>query len=204
MNRIRQQLVLGLVGTVLCVAAVVSHAAPGAHGPNGEHLDGPVAANAVAGAAPRFEAKSEAFEMVGRLQNGELGIFVNRYESNEPVLNATLEIELGPQKATARFRPEQGDYVVADKAFIDVLRKPGDHALVLLLNVGADADLLDAQLRTAGAASATVHQGERGHTHGLSELTASLAIIGGAVVLGGIGWIYQRRRQAQVPDGAQQ
>ena len=40
---------------------------------------------------PSFEARSEAFELVGRLQGGELSILINRFATNEPVLNATVE-----------------------------------------------------------------------------------------------------------------
>ena len=66
--------------------ALPAAASPGAHGPNGEHLDGPAAALA-GGAAPRIETFTEAFELVGRLSGGELSVLVDRYETNEPVLN---------------------------------------------------------------------------------------------------------------------
>ena len=48
----------------------IAWASPGAHGPNGEHLDAAPTAGATS-SAPRFEAKSESYELVGRLQGGE-------------------------------------------------------------------------------------------------------------------------------------
>jgi len=190
-----------LLVLMCCAAATFAQAAPGAHGPNGEHLDRPAATAGAAGSVPRFEAKSEAFEMVGRLQGGELSIFVNRYDSNEPVLNAKLEVEAGPRKAMAPFRTEQGDYVVADKDFVAVLSQPGEHALVLTLNAGAEADLLDAALAVAGPARA---RADHGHEHGLlEEAAAPLAVIGGALLLAALGWMLRRRRSARTLGAAQ-
>src|SRR2546427_11870866 len=78
------------------------------HGPNGEHLDGP-ATQVQGSSAPRLETRSESFEMVGRLSVSEFSMFINRYETNEPVLNAQVELELGNLKATAPFHADQGD-----------------------------------------------------------------------------------------------
>jgi hypothetical protein len=62
----------------LLLAHPAARAAPGAHGPNGEHLDSP-AATRTASALPRVEAKSEAFELVAELRDGALVILVDRY-----------------------------------------------------------------------------------------------------------------------------
>ncbi|MFZ2987271.1 MAG: hypothetical protein WA086_04705, partial [Ideonella sp.] len=110
-----------LVTMALCAAALAASprvvAAPGAHGPNGEHLDSPATARLSAG-LPRVEAKSEAFELVAELRAGELAILVDRFESNEPVLGAKLEVESGTHQAVAAFRAEQGDYAVTDAALL--------------------------------------------------------------------------------------
>ena len=78
----------------LCLATVLIlfHAAfavasPGAHGPNGEHLDSPAQTASGTNAVPRMEAKSEAFELVGQLRDHEFSMLVNRFETNEPVLD---------------------------------------------------------------------------------------------------------------------
>jgi hypothetical protein len=127
------------------VAAPLCWASPGAHGPNGEHLDMP-AATAGGSADPRFEARTETFELVGTLADGELSLLIDRFETNEPVLSAQVEVELGGLKAQARFHADHGDYAVDDDAMLDALTKAGTHALVITILAGNDADLLDAQL----------------------------------------------------------
>ena len=103
------QHLLTAAAIVLLLLAPMAQAAPGAHGPNGEHLDAPTATRA-ASALPRVEAATEAFELVAELRASELAILVDRYTSNEPVLGARLEVESGALKAMATHRAEQGDY----------------------------------------------------------------------------------------------
>lgn len=136
-------------------------AGPGAHGPNGEHLDGPTTSIATAEAAPRFEAKTELFEVVGRLQGGELSMLIDRFETNEPVLKATVEVASGNVKAQAHFHADLGDYAVDDATLFKLLSQPGEHALVITVTAGDDSDLLDAVLQV-GAAPA---ESAQGHDH---------------------------------------
>lgn len=194
------------VGGLLCaflvsiaLAIPLAHAAPGAHGPNGEHLDAPVQSAAAAGGTiPRIEAHSEAFELVGRLQGGELSLLINRYETNEPVLEATVEVESGALKANAKYRADPGDYAITDPNMLKALTEPGEHPLVITILAGKESDLLDGVLNTpGGAASATEHghshEGEgEGHTHGFSfkRSTAWLALA--LVMLIAIGWFFGR------------
>jgi hypothetical protein len=187
------------VGAIVAAACSLAAAAPGAHGPNGEHLDEKTP-SAAGTALPRVEAKSELFELVAQLRRGELSILVDRYETNEPVLNAKLDVESGTLKATAAFRAEAGDYVVTDAALLKALATPGEHALVFTLVAADDADLLDGTLVSAGATTAASdhghsHDGDGAHDHGLERA----AWIGAAVLalglLGGVGWWRQRRRE---------
>lgn len=142
------------------------HAAPGAHGPNGEHLDTPTVA-AVASAAPRMEATSESFELVSHLRDGELSILINRFETNEPVLHAQVEVESGAAKAVAKFHDDMGDYAVDDPNFLKVLKAPGAHPMVITILAGEDSDLLEGTLQTgAGAAPAAAAGDGHGHAHG--------------------------------------
>lgn len=200
-----QHLLAAAALTLLLSAHPAALAAPGAHGPNGEHLDGPVTVRA-ASALPRVEAKSELFELVAELRAGELAIFVDRFETNEPVLGAKLEVESGALKAAAAFRAEQGDYVVTDAALLKALAAPGEHGLVFTLVAGQDSDLLDGTLvgspgRTAAAAAGDDHgHAHGGDDHGHGHELERAAWIGAAVVslglIGGIAWRRQRRRTA--------
>ena len=187
---------MGYVAAALFAFADVSLAAPGAHGPNGEHLDGP-ATQVQGSSAPRLETRSESFEMVGRLSVSEFSMFINRYETNEPVLNAQVELELGNLKATAPFHADQGDYAVADEAFLKALAAPGEHAMVIMVTAGNEADLLDGTLVVLSESA------EHGHGHHMSNAIKA-AIVAGLALLFLIGWAVMRRKATAKKAGASQ
>lgn len=181
-------------------------AAPGAHGPNGEHLDQESPAN-VGAVAPRVEARSELFELVAQLRGGEFTILVDRYATNEPVLGAKLEVESGSVKAVATYRAEPGDYVVTDLAFVKSLAAPGEHPLVFTLVAGQDADLLDGTLVTGGSQPATGGGTARalddGHGQDQGRQRAYMtgaAVVGLAAISGLVLWRQRRRRMATTPS----
>ncbi|UUE95118.1 hypothetical protein [Comamonas thiooxydans] len=178
----------------------IALASPGAHGPNGEHLDAAPKAGATS-STPRLEAKSENYEIVGRLQGGELSMFINRFASNEPVDQAKVEVELGPLKAPAPYHSDQGDYAVADEKFLSELGKKGSHALVITILDGQDSDLLDGTLEV-GATQATA---EAAHAHGEDNalLFGALAIAALAAV-GGLGWLVGRGSNRKLAKGGAQ
>lgn len=137
-----------LAATVLAVTLQAAWAGPGAHGPNGEHLDAPQTGMAVAQKLPpRIEAKSDLFELVGTLAASELTILIDRYATNEPVLKAQVEVEAAGMKAQAKFQADIGTYSVDDPSMLKKLASPGEHPLVITVIAGADSDLLDAVLR---------------------------------------------------------
>lgn len=173
-------------------------AGPGAHGPGGEHLDQPGGSVAAPSARPRLEARSDLFELVAVHTGGELSILVDRYETNEPVLGAELEVESGGRKAKARFHADYGTYAVDDPAFLQAIAAPGEHALVFTLKTGNDADLLDGTLavRPHEAANAS-HAG--GWTRAIRSNFVPL-LIAAAVVAGIVGLLRSRRRAKGSPD----
>ena len=201
-----QHLLTPTAMALLLLANVSALAGPGAHGPNGEHLDAPTAVRAVS-ALPRVDAHTEAFELVAELRPRELTILIDRYESNEPVLGARLGVENGALKAVAAVRAEQGDYAVTDAAMLKALAAPGEHGLVFTLVAGSDSDLLDGTLvvaaktpagATAGGDHGHAHgsDGGHGHAHGLERaawIGAGVAALG---LVGGIAWWRQRRQTA--------
>lgn len=179
----------------LPAAVPAAFAAPGAHGPNGEHLDERSTA-APGQPRPRLEAQSELFELVARLEAGALTILVDRYETNEPVLGAQLEVESGSLKASATFRPEPGDYAVTDAGLLAALSEPGEHALVFTVLAGDDTDLLDGTLVTVAAQALA---DDHGDDH---ELERALWIAGGTVGLALIGGIALRRMRPDRERGS--
>lgn len=97
-------------------------------------------------AVPTLRAESEQFELVARLYPDELGIYIDQWASNAPLLNATVEVELNGKKAIATFHADHGDYAVADADFLKALQVEGEHALIFSIEAGKDADLLTGTL----------------------------------------------------------
>jgi hypothetical protein len=168
---------------LLALFAVAAHASPGAHGPNGEHLDG-APGTVVADSAPRLEAASELYELVARLDNGRLRVFVDAYATNEPVLDASVEVETGALKAKGRFDAAIGDYVFDDPKLIEALSVPVAHSLVFTVMAGDDADLLEGKL----IPPADAH--DHGHSHALRWWLG----LGAAVLVLGAVLVWRRRR----------
>ncbi|HEV6966063.1 hypothetical protein [Roseateles sp.] len=180
-----------------CLLAGGAFASPGAHGPNGEHLDGPATAMVGSG-LPRIEAHSEAYELVGRLGDDSLVLYVSRYETNEAVLGARLEVEFGALKAPALFQTEGGSYRLTDKALIGALHRPGNHALVFTLSAGADGDLLDGTLNISAP---------DGHAHasaGPAWGVIAVGVLGALVVVGAAASLVKRRRRRSNSFGGAQ
>jgi hypothetical protein len=152
-------------------------AAPGAHGPNGEHLDAP-GGRVHGDAGPRIETFTESFELVGRLQDGELSVLIDRYDTNEPVLDGKLEVEFNGMKVAAPYHADHGDYAVDDENFLKALAKPGKHALLFTLTAGEDSDLLEGTLEVNAGAGA---QGDAGD-HGLPRANLTTWAIAGVLL----------------------
>lgn len=144
-------------------------AAPGAHGPNGEHLDAPGGGHVHTDAGPRIETFTESFELVGHLQDGELSILIDRYETNEPVLNGKLEAEFNGLKAPAKFHADHGDYAIDDAKFLKALAEPGKHSLIFTLTAGEESDLLEGTLevKAENQSQGHSHDESSGHSHSL-------------------------------------
>lgn len=168
-----------------------------AHGdePHGDEPHGSPAASGAASSSPRLEAATDAFEMVARLQGETLTLFINRFETNEPVLQAKVELESGDQKAVAAYQADLGGYVVRDAAFMKAISQPGTHALVATVVAGEDADLLEGKLAVAANREAT--SGSKGEPQRPAVLALSGALAASAV---GGGAFYLRRRKVTEGD----
>lgn len=146
---------------------------------------------ALAGAAegmapnPVAVAESETFEAVGRLSDEGLSWFVDRADSNAPVLDARLEVEFDGKTQLAKFRPEHGDYLITDAEWLKALRQPGEHPLALTLLAGEDSDLL--------AASLDVHADQVAPAAGIGRNSLWGVVVVGILLSG----LWLRRRQAK-------
>jgi hypothetical protein len=165
-------------------------ASPGAHGPNGEHLDGQAGATGSASSVPRIETFTESFELLGHLSGGELSIMIDRYATNEPVLNGALEVQYKDLKAKAKFHADLGDYAVDDPKFLAAIARPGAHALLFTLVAGEESDLLEGTLTVAAATA------QHGPGHAISRLWL-LAAVAAAASLAAAVVVVRSRRQRQ-------
>ena len=141
-------------------------------------LAGPVALAAdVPAPIPVAVAESEAFEVVGRLEDEGFVFYIDRADSNAPVLGATLEVETGGKSAKAAVRAERGDYLIADAEWLKPLRQPGEYPLAMTLVAGADSDLLTADFDVHAPPAAAAGSA------GVGGLLGGLALLGGLVAL---------------------
>jgi hypothetical protein len=171
---------------MMCIAP--AYAAPGAHGPNGEHLDTPGAGQHQHADTnvPRMEAASETFEIVGRLEDGELSILVDRFETNEPVLGGKVEVESNGIKAEGKFHMDHGDYAFTDERLLKALAQPGKHPLVFTVFAGNDSDLLQGTLDVTAA-----HHDDHGHDHVPGWVWKAGIAAMGVLLVGGL-WLRRR------------
>ena len=113
---------------------------------------------------------------------------IDRYETNEPVLNGALEVQYKNLKAKAKFHPDLGDYAIDDPALLAAISTPGAHPLLFTLVAGEESDLLEGTLTVATAAE------DHGHAHAggrwLLPAIAALLLVAVAAVL-----VARRRRQ---------
>jgi hypothetical protein len=141
--------------------------------PGHDHSHDAAPQTAAASALPRFEAHSELFEVVGVLHEDELSVFVDRFNSNAPVLGAKVELESASAKAAGQFHEDHGDYSFALASF----KKPGSHPITLTITDGEDIDMLAGNLvvpeEVASHASSTSFIRQAGiWTFGLPVLAA--------------------------------
>ena len=85
----------------------------------------------ISAAAPRLESRSENFELVGVVRGDRLVVFMDRYASNDPVTDATIEINA--QGATVPAQPQSdGTFLVT----APWLSQPGTVDLVFVVTAG--------------------------------------------------------------------
>jgi len=169
-----------LFGLVLALLPVTVFADEG-HGGHGAPSSALPAA-----LAPRVEAQSESFELVGMLEGGKLTLYLDRFATNEPVRDAAIEIESGAFKATAQSSGE-GIYTAPAAA----LTKPGEYPLVFTIRSADETDLLNGTLVVPPSPGASSH---------LRDWTEWLVWIAGALVaMAGIAWLLRRRMTRKAP-----
>ena len=146
----------------------------------------PLAAAPDATGAPRFSTETEQFELLGVLQGKVLTLYLDQFATNAPVSKAQIELESGTWKGVAT-EVSPAVYAVP----VELLAQPGKHPLTVTVQVGDEADLMNATLEVGPAV--------------LTGAPAKSARFGvapawgwGAAVLSlaGLGWLLLRRRRS--------
>lgn len=119
-----------------------NHDAAPVHADDGhDHAHAP-SAPAAEGMSPRFEAHSQHYEAVGLLQGDELSVMVDRYATNEPVLDAQVALKSGTIKSVGQFHADHGDYSFSSQPFA----KPGTYPIALTIRNGDHNETLSGEL----------------------------------------------------------
>jgi membrane fusion protein, heavy metal efflux system len=135
--------ILALVAATICF--LVPLASSRAHE---GHDHGPAPAVVATSGALRAEAASAGFELVAVRDGSVLRIWLDRFDTNEPVTDASIEVETpaGTQSATAA--PDGAYRLDAPWA-----QTPGRHDLIFTVVIGADVDILTATLEVPPVAT---------------------------------------------------
>ena len=150
------------------------NASPGAHGPNGEHLD---TSNAVlASTNPKFESFTESFELSGELLETELIIYLHDFKTNVPVKGADIELESGELSAIAKYSDTLKAYVLTEKKMLKLLNSEGEHEIVLTVMTQDNGDLLVANLITPKVLTIDEHHDDNHHHIPWIEILIALVV----------------------------
>ncbi|MDE5451450.1 HlyD family efflux transporter periplasmic adaptor subunit [Bradyrhizobium sp. CSA112] len=161
-------------GRALCalaaIAALCAAIAPASAHEGHDHGEQPAVS---AGALPRGEADSNAFEIVAVARGDHLEIHLDRFATNEPVTGAVLEVETpdGSVKATEN---ADGTYRLP----APWLAKNGRTDLIFTVTAGDATDILPMTIQTAREAAQSDAQGDAAHGEHIGRTSVLLALGG--------------------------
>lgn len=152
------------------------------------------AAPATAGAAealPRFSAVSDDFELVGVLADKQLTLYLDRAATNEPVREASIQLDVGGSIVKANPAPD-GTY----QASLPQALPEGSTPITATVILAGNADLLagDIDIHAAG------HDGDEGKPPSQWRRVAAWGLCGLAVVI--VLALMWRKRSARVGGAA--
>lgn len=161
-----------------------SHAGPG-------HDHGDEAPVSVGEASPRIALRSELFEAVGILKGNTLEIYVDHAQSNAPVENAALELELNGAKVPLELHAS-GEFDAVLPASITQSHSDSPISVALKITAGEQEGLLTGQLVMPHADEHAA--GEDSHSHGSSFLKYGyIGLL--ALVLAALGMRWNKKRK---------
>jgi membrane fusion protein, heavy metal efflux system len=130
-----RKLLLGLMLLALALVSIKSAIAHEGH----DHGAPPTPVSLTV--APRIDASSTIFELIGVLRDNKLTLFLDRFGSNEPVSNAQIEVET--PAGTLKAAPNANGTYTLDAAWA---AKGPKHDLIFTVTAGNDLDVLTGTL----------------------------------------------------------
>ncbi len=127
---------LGLLATLVLAPAAMAHSG---------HDHGAPPPAAVTTSNPRVAVQSDAYELVGLLRGERLGLYLDRFGTNEPVTDARITVTVDGQDVEAEKVPD-GTYAVTSANFAG----EGPLELVFAVSAPAGDDLLIGTLLLPG------------------------------------------------------
>jgi hypothetical protein len=97
---------------------------------------------------PSAEAHSDDFELFAQLRGERLTVYLDGYADNQPVANASIELESAG--FTTQMKAQSPGQYSAEAA---PLAQPGEHALTFTLRAGEQFDLLETPLMVRAPAA---------------------------------------------------
>lgn len=174
------RLLMRVIAAGFFMHSVVVLSAPGAHGPNGEHLD--MDHQKQLSENPKFENFTEAFELLGEVLPERVHLYLHDFSSNMPVSDATVELEIGELSAEALYDATVRHYIVNDSAVVSRLNQPGEHEIVITIFTEDNGDLLAASLLTPQPHTDSEYED---HHH---ELEWTVALLSSALLVAGVAF----------------
>lgn len=151
----------------------------------GEDHGGEAAPAPTAETGPRAAAATEEVELVAVLEGKRLVLYLDRFATNEPMVDAQVEVEGSGLKAVAA-QIAPGVYAVPAEALAGSAT-PARHALAVSVQAGDIADLLTVTLDLSKPVAGVEH----------AHFWGEWAVWGasGALLLAGAGLVALRRRK---------
>ncbi len=191
---VKKTLVLSLTIVTLLFVSVSTYSSPGAHGPNGEHIE--LSQNNNTSLRPTFEAFSESFELVGEVVDDAVFVYLHDFQSNIPVQFADIELEVNGMAVSASFDESLNYYRTKNEDFVTQFSTPGEHEITLTILTEDNGDLLVANLTTPSISS---QLDEQHHSHDDDHHHFPWWALGMAIVCISLGFFVGRKYPGRKP-----
>ncbi|MFT4654315.1 MAG: hypothetical protein ACI82S_001970 [Patiriisocius sp.] len=181
---------LSLLASVLLALSLSVQSSPGAHGPNGEHLD--MEQSNQPTQRPKFETFTESFELLGEVFSNELIIYLHDFKTNTPIQLASIDLEVGALAASATFDEIENRYIVNDDKFINALNASGEYEVIATVLTEDNGDLLVANFVMPDA---NTQSSDAGHSHDEEHRHFPWWALGLSIVVFALGFFLGRKNK---------